>query len=122
MSFEGFVRVTNNSGEDYEDAQVRLVVGTINLVEKIAQLAQMPMDKSPRCWLTRGDQLERRCGQRALDRCRGRAFGGGRAGGIELERSPGKGNHQGRPERVLHLHDRRDRNDPQWLVEADAIA
>src|SRR4051812_41578411 len=24
MSFEGFVRVTNNSGEEYEDAQVRL--------------------------------------------------------------------------------------------------
>ncbi len=40
LSFDGFVRVTNNSGEEYEDAQVRLVVGTINLVEKIAQLAQ----------------------------------------------------------------------------------
>jgi len=40
MGFEGFVRVTNHSGEDYEDAQVRLVVGNINLVEKIAQLAQ----------------------------------------------------------------------------------
>ena len=43
LSMEGFVRVFNNSGEEYEDAQVRLVVGTINLVEKIAQLAQMPM-------------------------------------------------------------------------------
>ncbi len=41
MGFEGFVRVFNNSGEEYEDAQVRLVVGTINLVEKIAQLAHM---------------------------------------------------------------------------------
>jgi hypothetical protein len=40
MGFEGFVRVFNNSGEQYEDAQVRLVVGKINLVEKIAQLAQ----------------------------------------------------------------------------------
>ena len=39
--FEGFVRVFNNSGEEYEDAQVRLVVGTINLVEKIAELAQL---------------------------------------------------------------------------------
>ena len=38
MGFEGFVRVTNNSGEDYEDAQVRLVVGNINLVEKIARI------------------------------------------------------------------------------------
>src|SRR3954464_13631471 len=35
MGFEGFVRVSNHSGEEYEDAQVRLVVGTINLVEKI---------------------------------------------------------------------------------------
>ena len=43
MRLEGFVRVTNNSGEEYEDAQVRLVVGTINLVEKIAQLAQIPV-------------------------------------------------------------------------------
>jgi hypothetical protein len=43
MSFEGFVRVFNNSGEEYEDAQVRLVVGTINLVEKIAQLANIPV-------------------------------------------------------------------------------
>ena len=38
----------NNSGEEYENAQVRLVVGTINLVEKIAQLAQVPMERSRR--------------------------------------------------------------------------
>src|SRR6187401_3879283 len=43
VKLEGFVRVHNNSGEEYEDAQVRLVVGTINLVEKIAQLANIPM-------------------------------------------------------------------------------
>ena len=43
LGFEGFVRVTNNSGEEYEDAQVRLVVGTINLVEKIAELARIPV-------------------------------------------------------------------------------
>jgi len=44
MSFENFVRVYNNSGEEYEDAQVRLVVGQINLVEKIAQLARISME------------------------------------------------------------------------------
>ncbi len=43
MHLESFVRVTNNSGEDYDEAQVRLVVGTINLTEKIAQLAQIPV-------------------------------------------------------------------------------
>jgi len=45
VKLDGFVRVHNNSGEEYEDAQVRLVVGTINLVEKIAQLAQMPIEE-----------------------------------------------------------------------------
>ncbi len=45
LSFDGNVRVFNNSGEQYDDAQVRLVVGTINLVEKIARLAQIPMNK-----------------------------------------------------------------------------
>ncbi len=40
MSLAGAVRVTNNSGEDYEHAQVRLVVGVIRLVEEIAQLAR----------------------------------------------------------------------------------
>ena len=39
MSFEGFVEC-NNSGEDYCETQVRLVVGTISLVEKIAGLAR----------------------------------------------------------------------------------
>jgi hypothetical protein len=41
MGLAGYVRVNNNSGEDYEDAQVRLVVGVIRLVEEIAQLARM---------------------------------------------------------------------------------
>ena len=45
LRLEGFVRVSNNSGEEYENAQVRLVVGKINLVEKIAQLARIPMQK-----------------------------------------------------------------------------
>ena len=44
VRFDGFVRVHNNSGEEYEDASVRLIVGTINLVEKIAQLAQIRME------------------------------------------------------------------------------
>ena len=40
MDFSGAVRVTNNSGEDYENAQVRLVVGVVRLVEEIANLAR----------------------------------------------------------------------------------
>lgn len=40
MSFDGFVTITNYSGEDYANAHVRLVVGTINLVDEIAELAR----------------------------------------------------------------------------------
>src|SRR6476620_721257 len=43
LNIDGFVRITNDSGEEYENAQVLLVVGTINLVEKIAELAKLPM-------------------------------------------------------------------------------
>ena len=41
ISLESFVKVRNNSGEEYENAQVRLVVGKINLVEAIAKLARV---------------------------------------------------------------------------------
>jgi hypothetical protein len=40
MSLSGFVRVANNSGEDYENAQTRLIVGKVNLLDKIAELAK----------------------------------------------------------------------------------
>ena len=40
MSFDGYVQIYNNSGEEYENAQVRLVVGVVNLVEKIQDLAR----------------------------------------------------------------------------------
>jgi hypothetical protein len=40
MDFSGAVRVNNKSGEDYENAQVRLIVGTVRLVEEIVKLAR----------------------------------------------------------------------------------
>jgi hypothetical protein len=42
LQVTGYVRVFNNSGELYDNAQTRMVVGTINLVEKIADLARRP--------------------------------------------------------------------------------
>jgi hypothetical protein len=47
MTLAGNVRVFNNSGEDYENAEVRLVVGVIHLVEEIAQLARMGRPGQP---------------------------------------------------------------------------
>ncbi len=40
MRLEGYVRVTNNSGEDYENAQVRLIVGVVHILDQIADLAR----------------------------------------------------------------------------------
>ena len=39
INLTGYVRVSNKSGEQYDNTQTRLVVGKINLVEKIADLA-----------------------------------------------------------------------------------
>jgi hypothetical protein len=66
MGFEGFVRVFNNSGEEYENAQVRLVVGKINLVEKIAQLARVKMNEVDRFDKAVKDQLGREVLEDAL--------------------------------------------------------
>jgi len=40
MRLEGYVVVTNNSGEDYENAQTRLIVGKVNVIDEIAALAR----------------------------------------------------------------------------------
>jgi len=40
MKLQGYVRVTNHSGEDYENAETRLIVGKINLLDRIADLAR----------------------------------------------------------------------------------
>lgn len=40
MRLQGYVRVTNNSGEDYANAQTRLIVGKVNLLDEIAVLAR----------------------------------------------------------------------------------
>ncbi|MHC4560612.1 MAG: hypothetical protein ACYTFW_23200, partial [Planctomycetota bacterium] len=39
MRLKGYVRVTNNSGEDYENAQTRLIVGKVHILDQIAELA-----------------------------------------------------------------------------------
>ena len=40
MRLEAYVRVGNNSGEDYENAQTRLIVGRVHLLDEIAELAK----------------------------------------------------------------------------------
>jgi hypothetical protein len=40
MTMQGCVRVTNHSGEDCDNAQTRLVVGKVHILDQIAQLAK----------------------------------------------------------------------------------
>ncbi|MHC4483193.1 MAG: DUF4139 domain-containing protein [Planctomycetota bacterium] len=40
MRLQGYVRVTNRSGEDYENAQTRLIVGKVHILDQIAELAR----------------------------------------------------------------------------------
>ncbi len=56
LDVTGYVRVINNSGELYDNAQTRLVVGKINLVEKIADLARRPPPGRPvaNYWMSGG--------------------------------------------------------------------
>jgi len=42
MHLDGYVRVTNNSGEDYENSHVRLIVGQVHMLDRIADLARRP--------------------------------------------------------------------------------
>ncbi|MBC8356861.1 MAG: hypothetical protein H8E66_33225 [Planctomycetes bacterium] len=81
VAFEGFVRVFNSSGEKYEDAQVRLVVGKINLVEKIAQLARISVDDVSLLSKKVGDRLKRDAAKEVMfgDALRVGGLGGGGA-------------------------------------------
>ncbi len=56
MTLQGYVRVANKSGEDYENAQTRLIVGKIHLLDKIALLAQReyPYERPITAWGTGG--------------------------------------------------------------------
>jgi len=40
MRLESYVRLDNSSGEDYEDAQTRLIVGKVHILDEIAELAR----------------------------------------------------------------------------------
>jgi len=82
MNFAGAVRVNNNSGEDYENAQVRLVVGVIRLVEEIAQLARR--DEAKDKAMTDVLKSKSELGKKMYTRSRG-ARAGGAVGGLGME-------------------------------------
>ncbi len=66
LDLESFVRIDNHSGEEYENAKVRLVVGEINLVEQIAALAQTPVGRVAELEAEHYRQLRQEVGRRAM--------------------------------------------------------
>ena len=40
MQLQGYVRVNNSSGEDYEEAETRLIVGNVHILDEITELAK----------------------------------------------------------------------------------
>ena len=118
LSLEGFVRVNNNSGEEYEDAQVRLVVGRINLVQKIAELARIPVAEVEQL----EEQTKAQLQVLVCEERDGRSAGADGRRPVSPRPSPGspQGGRQGRAGRVFHLHHRGHGDDPQRLVQAAA--
>jgi hypothetical protein len=121
LALTGCVRVQNDSGELYDNAEIRLVVGTINLVEKIADLATRPAPTS-------GTSSERDSGERETVRRRfsgaikeaekrGGGFGGG--GFSTLARKPKEVIKQGLSEYFLFTIEGREdikQQEPKRLV------
>jgi hypothetical protein len=58
MQLKGYVVVTNNSGEDYENAQTRLIVGKVHILDEIAELARRQYPYGRPGQIVFGDKLE----------------------------------------------------------------
>jgi len=67
LAFDGYVRISNRSGEEYDNAEIRLVVGVVNLVEKIQDLARRGF-KVPKPGQPVPARLKRRIMQEAVAR------------------------------------------------------
>ena len=92
IRLQGYVRVTNATGEDYEKAQTRLIVGKVHLLDEVATLAKRPQAFGSPVGQDVGQGLLglkeelREKGKEAMffrwDIPAGGAFGGGGGGGL----------------------------------------
>ncbi len=78
MKFRGHVRVFNNSGEQYDNAEIRLIVGKINLVEKISDLARQTGKPVPEAGSKDLREMRRRVANEAFSKAKEAATGEGR--------------------------------------------
>jgi hypothetical protein len=110
MRLQGYVRVTNNSGEDYENAQVRLIVGKVHILDQIADLARREYPYGRPGAVSAGDAGAGDGGKGFWRAGEGRDHGD--------VRCQAEGDREGGTQRVLPLYDRRHRDHPDRLVEA----
>ena len=82
MAFRGYVRVFNNSGEEYENAEIRLIVGTINLTEKIAELARRYGIQPPQRGQGQYDELRNKVTEESISKAENAPVVIGAAGAI----------------------------------------
>jgi len=75
LRFRGYVRVFNRSGEEFDNAEVRLIVGRINLVEKIADLARRYGIAVPKPGAAAYDELRRKAALRSFEKAAKAAHG-----------------------------------------------
>jgi len=68
LTFRGYVRVFNNSGEEFDNAEIRLIVGKINLVEKIADLARRYGIATPKPGAPKYKDLRRKAARQSFDK------------------------------------------------------
>ena len=108
LNLTGYVRVTNNSGELYDNAQTRMVVGTINLVEKIADLAR-GRRRGRRAVLTAPAACEKPCCCKADLQERPWSRRRRTTRRAATGRNAAEAGHQAGTLRILPLHDRRPR-------------
>jgi len=80
MKFRGYVRVSNNSGEEYKNAEIRLIVGKINLVEKIADLARRDGKQPPKPATARFEDLRQRAALKSFSLAEGASAGPAKEG------------------------------------------
>ncbi|HDZ19677.1 hypothetical protein LCGC14_0550790 [marine sediment metagenome] len=81
LQFDGYVRVYNNSGEEYDNAEIRLIVGKINLVEKIADLARRQGIPMPAPSSGRFNKMKRGVASLSFEKAQAESERGGGAGG-----------------------------------------
>ncbi|HIM28219.1 MAG TPA: hypothetical protein EYG57_01540 [Planctomycetes bacterium] len=86
MKFRGHVRVFNNSGEEYENAEIRLIVGKINLVEKITDLARRQGIAMPATETAKYKGMKELEAKKAFEKAAFAAFGSGKGGATDAKK------------------------------------